>query len=417
MRIVFVNRFYAPDHSATSQMLTDLAVALAKGGDEVHVVTSRLLYDDPAARLSVNETLDGVAVHRVRTSTFGRRNLAGRAIDYLSFYITASLLLFRLIRRGDIVVAKTDPPLVSIPVGWVVRLRKARQVNWLQDLFPEVATVLGVRMAQGVSGKLLARLRDRSLHVAARNVVPGRLMQDRLSVRGIDPGSIVVIPNWADGAAVQPVAHAANPLRDAWGLADKFVVGYSGNLGRAHEFQTIVDAALVLRPESDIVFLIIGGGAGDKTFGEPADPSSPNIIRKPYQRRELLAQSLGMIDVHLVSLRPEMEGLVVPSKFYGIAAAGRPTIFIGDRDGEIGALVRRLECGIAVIPSDAGGLADAIVLLREDVALQARMGANARNAFNALYEKDIAVESWRKLLTTVAQTEPGIPRTPAQSLP
>ena len=130
MRIIFVNRFYAPDHSSTSQMLTDLAVALAAGGMEVHVVTSRLRYDDPADLLPPRENLDGVSVHRVRTSAFGRGTLLGRAIDYASFYVAASVRLLALVRRGDVVVAKTDPPLISVPVGWVARIRGAWNVNW-----------------------------------------------------------------------------------------------------------------------------------------------------------------------------------------------------------------------------------------------------------------------------------------------
>ena len=117
MRIIFVNRYYAPDHSATSQMLTDLACALAAGGADVHVITSRQRYDEPGAALASREVLDGVTVHRVRASVFGRGNLFGRSLDYLSFYVAASFALFRLARAGDIVVAKTDPPLISIPVG------------------------------------------------------------------------------------------------------------------------------------------------------------------------------------------------------------------------------------------------------------------------------------------------------------
>ena len=100
MKIVFVNRFYAPDHSATSQMLTDLAIALAAGGAEVQVVTSRLRYDDAAASLAPHELIDGVEVHRVWTSRFGRGNLAGRALDYLSFYVAAGAKLFGLVAVG-----------------------------------------------------------------------------------------------------------------------------------------------------------------------------------------------------------------------------------------------------------------------------------------------------------------------------
>lgn len=403
MKIIFVNRYYAPDHAATSQMLTDLAAALAAGGADVHVVTSRQRYDEPGAALAAREAIDGVTVHRVRASVFGRGNLLGRALDYLSFYVAASVALFRLARSGDIVVAKTDPPLISIPVGWVARLRRARQVNWLQDLFPEVATALGVRLAQGAFGRLLAWARDRSLRAAARNVVLSNAMRSRLVARNVAAESIVVVPNWADGSALRPIPRDANPLRSEWGLAGKFVVGYSGNMGRAHEFQTILDAAVALREERDIVFLFIGGGAQQSWLAQEAARLQVNAVFQPYQPREMLAQSLGVADAHFVSLRPELEGLVVPSKFYGILAVGRPVVFIGDANGELGREVAAAKCGFAVREGDAAGLVAAIRTLRDDAALCGRMGSSARRVFDEAYDKPIAIGKWRWVLEEVGR--------------
>ena len=341
MKIIFVNRFYAPDHSATSQMLTDLAAALAADGIPVHVVTSRLRYDDAAASLAPREAIDGVDVHRVWTSGFGRGNLVGRAFDYLSFYVTAAAKLAALARSGDVIVAKTDPPLVSVVAGWVARMRGARLVNWLQDIFPEVAANLGVGPTRGAVGRLLRWLRDGSLRHAAANVVLGRRMRERVTALGVDPRKIAVIPNWADGARLRPMPRDGNPLRAEWGLGDRFVVGYSGNLGRVHDFRTVLDAADALRAQPDIVFQFIGGGAQMEALRQTvAERRLPNVVFKPYQPREMLGQSLGAADVHLVTLRPELEGLVVPSKFSGVAAVGRPTIFIGDPEGEIGSIVR-----------------------------------------------------------------------------
>src|SRR5262249_41650197 len=115
MRLIFINRFFFPDHSATSQILSDLAFFLAGFGHEVHIITSRQRYDNPRASLSSKESIRGVRIHRVRTTRFGRRHLLGRIIDYLSFYLTVQVALLRRARGGDIVVAKTDPPLLSIP--------------------------------------------------------------------------------------------------------------------------------------------------------------------------------------------------------------------------------------------------------------------------------------------------------------
>jgi glycosyltransferase involved in cell wall biosynthesis len=402
MKIVFVNRFYAPDHSATSQMLTDLAIALAAGGAVVQVITSRLRYDDVAASLAPHEVIDGVEVHRVWTSRFGRGNLAGRALDYLSFYVAAGAKLFGLVRSGNVVVAKTDPPLVSVVAGGVARMRGARLVNWLQDLHPEVAANLGMAPARGPGGALLRWLRDGSLRHAAANVVLGQRMRECVTTLGVDPKTIVVIPNWADGALLRPAERGANPLRAEWGLGDKFVVGYSGNLGRVHEFGTVLDAAEALRSQADIVFLFIGDGAQKAALATAAQERGlSNILFRPYQPRAALGRSLGAADVHLVTLRPELEGLVVPSKFYGVAAVGRPAIFIGDPEGEIGSVVREAECGMCVQQGDAEGLAQAITALRDDSALRERMGANARRVFEERYDRRITVERWRRLLRDV----------------
>ena len=149
MKIVFLNRYFYPDHSATSQLLADVAFHLVGAGHEVHVITSRQLYDSPATRLAASEREHGVQVHRVWTSRFGRRRLVGRASDYLSSCFSAAMRLFGLASTGTVIVAKTDPPLISVFAAWVARLRGARLVNCLQDVFPEVALELGVKVLRG----------------------------------------------------------------------------------------------------------------------------------------------------------------------------------------------------------------------------------------------------------------------------
>src|SRR5688572_28031791 len=172
-KIVFVNRFYFPDFSATSQMLTDVAVRLASQGIDVHVICSRQLYENAAADLPREQRIDGVIVHRVWTAKYGRKSLRGRALDYASFYLTATAQLFRLLRPGDVAVVKTDPPLLSVVAAPAVLLRGAKLVNWLQDVFPEVASRLGVARLNPVLLTGLQALRDRSLGCARANVVLG----------------------------------------------------------------------------------------------------------------------------------------------------------------------------------------------------------------------------------------------------
>lgn len=245
MRVTFVNRYYYPDISATSQMLYDLTRRLAREGIEVSVVCSRQRYDDPHANLPKYEIIEGVHVHRVRSTRFGRGGLVGRGCDYASFYPSAAFKLLEVVKTGDVVVAKTDPPLISVVAAAVAQWRGAKLINWLQDVFPEVASRLGHKMPKWLDA-YLARLRDRSLQFAQVNVAIGTRMQEYLLRRGIKAERIQVIENWADADSVESKPASDSQLRTRLGLQGKFVVGYSGNLGRAHEFETLLQAAVLL---------------------------------------------------------------------------------------------------------------------------------------------------------------------------
>jgi colanic acid biosynthesis glycosyl transferase WcaI len=402
-KIIFANRFFAPDHSATSQLLSDLAFHLAACGNDVRVLTSRQRYDQPQASLPETETIGGVLVYRLATTRFGRSALLGRSLDYCSFYLSMWRAALALAERGDILVAKTDPPLLSVVAMTVARRRGLRLVTWQQDLYPEIATLLGLPFIKGPLGRALARLRDRSLRAAAANVVVGDRMAERVRSCGIPPDRIHVIPNWCDDEEIRPVARCGNPLRREWGLEDRFVVGYSGNLGRAHEFETMLGAAERLRDQPSIVFLLIGGGNQfDELRRRVKQRRLDGLFRfVPYQERAVLRNSLGVPDLHWISLKPELEGVIFPSKLYGIAAAGRPIIAIAAEDGEIGGLVRSYDCGVVIAPGDAAALAIALRDLSKDRCRLAAMGRRAREMLETHFTRRQAFARWRELLAAI----------------
>jgi glycosyltransferase involved in cell wall biosynthesis len=399
-RLIFINRFFAPDHSATSQILSDLAFDHAGAGREVHLVTSRQIYDDPKAALPERETINGVDVHRVASTGFGRAALIGRSVDYVSFYRSVSRCLNDIVRPGDIVIAKTDPPLMSVVARPAARRNGARLVNWLQDIYPETAVELGVPFMRGPVAASLVALRNATLRAAAATVVVGDLMGRKVEALGAPAQRIHVIPNWCNDEDIRLVAQADNPLRREWNLADKFVLGYSGNLGRAHDFATVLGAAERLRDEPRVAFLMIGGG---KRFAElSAAVQSRGLAGAfrflPYQARALLSYSLGAADVHWVSLDPRLEGLMVPSKFYGIAAAGKPIIVVGDPNGELARLVRLNACGFAIAPGDSEALAATLRRLSETPRTVSEMGTRARQMLDAHFTRRQGLARWRQLL-------------------
>lgn len=403
-QIIFLNRYFHPDHSATSQILSDLAFHLAATGRRVHVVTSRQLYDDPAAQLPPEETVRGVQVHRVATTQFGRGHLPGRALDYVSFYASVWRGIAALAEPGDVIVAKTDPPLLSVVALHAARRRHARLVNWLQDLYPEVAAELGIPSMKGLVGSLIGFFRNRSLKQADANVVLGSAMAAKVHDCGVGKGAIHVIPNWCDDEDVVPIAAQDNPLRRDWGLTDKFVVGYSGNLGRAHEFDTLLGAAERLRDDSHIVFVCIGGGQHfDELRRRVRERGLEHSFQlQPYQLQAALKYSLSLPDVHWISLRPQLEGLLFPSKFYGVAAAGRPVIAIADPRGEIAGLVERHRCGFAIAPGETGKLVALLADLSRAPLECAEMGARARKMIEAEFTRHQALQRWQSLFAALA---------------
>jgi len=418
-RLIFINRFFYPDISATSQILFDLTTRLAKEGFEVHVICSRQKYDDPNANLPAVAHVGSVAVHRVRTTRFGRRHLRGRAVDYASFYLSAMTRLLTLARSGDVVIAKTDPPLISIPAAVVAKLRRARLINWLQDIFPEIASKLDSNPLPAWLDGWLRNMRDASLRAADVNIVLGTRMREYLVKRDVPAERLRIIENWSDDSSIKPKPVEESALRSRLGLQGKFVVGYSGNMGRAHEYETILHAAERLRKERDIVFLMIGGGVKFEELRHEADGRGlSNFIFLPYQAREALADSLAAADVHLACLQPLLEGLIVPSKFYGILAAARPVVFIGDPDGEIARAIRQLECGGVVTHQDADGLVSELWRLKQDPQHRRDAGKRARDAIEACYSFTHAMEKWRDVLQSgAAASVEHEPREVARSTP
>jgi glycosyltransferase involved in cell wall biosynthesis len=204
-------------------------------------------------------------------------------------------------------------------------------------------------------------------------------MRERLVARGLPAGAVRVVPNWPP-AAVHPVPHEANPFRRAHGLEGRFVVMYSGNMGLAHPFTAVLDAAARLArdvPEAVVAFV----GEGPRKAFLQADVRRrglPNVRFLPFQPRARLAESLSAADLHLVTMEARLAGLVVPSKLYGVMAAGRPVLFLGPAGSEAARVVRLHDAG-TVLPArpDGAALAAEVRAWHADPARRARAGARA----------------------------------------
>ncbi|KQY26674.1 glycosyltransferase family 4 protein [Rhizobium sp. Root482] len=401
MKVVFANRYFHPDQSATSRVVSKLAFALAARGFEVTAITSRALHDRTDVRLDRDETVSGVRIRRLETSHFGRDRIGGRALDYLIFHLAAFLWGLGNVSKGDVCVLCTDPPMLSVTGTLAMRLKGAKVVNWVLDLFPETAIELGLLRRKGVLATVSLWLRDLAFRASDAVVCPTRTMAQHVCRHVKNKARIVVVHNFSDTKEIGVVAPAENRLRRAWGLEGSFVVGYSGNFGRAHDFTTLLDAASLLRDRSDIRFLMIGSGQQHAAVVERARHLGlANMVFKPLQPSRNLAESLGAADVHIVTLLPSLEHCIVPSKFYGILAAGRPSIFIGTHQGEVAQAIAASGCGETVEIGSSVALAALIIDLSAAPERCASMAAIARQLIENDYSADQAIDRWFGILKT-----------------
>lgn len=394
---MLLNQYYAPDEAATAQLLGDLGEALAAAGHEVTAVCSNRSYGDPQRVYPRREILAGVSVVRVGTSGFGRSGVFGRVLDY-GFFLVGALVRVALIRNVDVIVSLTTPPLVSLVGNLVARVKGARAILWSMDVYPDLAFALGKIRSKSLLGRVFSFLARTAAKSAHRVVALGESMAGHLTVYGTP---VEVVHSWADGDAIAPNPETVRAFREGRGWGDRFIVMYSGNLGLAHEFETVTAGIRRLATERPEI-LFVFAGVGPRLHAVQSTLSgSKNVEFHGYVSRDRLGASLTAADVHLVTLKPQMPGLVVPSKIYGILAAGRPTVYVGPSAGEVYEIVQEGSCGTALVNGDVDGFVAAISAYWQDRSRVTREGASARALFVARFTKAQALEKLVNILETV----------------
>ncbi len=395
LRVCYFNRSYWPDTGATGQLLTELAEDLvAVHGMAVTVVTGHPITGE---QLPGRETRNGVEIVRAAGTTFSQRRFAGRATNYLTYFLSALWAAVRLPRQ-DVTVALTDPPIIGL-AALAARPRRG-MVFFCQDIFPEVAGLLADFHSPMVNA-VLDRLNRLLVRRAARVVALGDTMAQRLvDGKGARPSTITVIHNWADTEAIVP-ADKHNVFAAAHGLGDRFVVLHAGNIGHSQNLDAVIEAAAHLRARADILFLFIGDGNRRPALeAAVVERGLANVRFLPFQPRDQLRWTYASSDVCLVSLKPGLAGYIVPSKLYPILAAGRPYLAAVEPSSEVAALTTAHGSGVLTTPGDAGELAAAIVALADDPARRLAMGIRARAA-SALFARDRQVAAHARVLNEV----------------
>ena len=380
MRILLLNQFFWPDSSATSQLLTDLARGLRDRGHEVFAIAADVGY----APSALGEAPPDVTVYRVKALPFVRGRV-GRVLSYLSFYISATLRGLT-IPRPDLVLTLTTPPLLSL-LGTILKLfRGSRHFIWEMDVYPDVAVDLEYFQAGGLADRLTGAVADLSRRRADGILSLGECMRDRLVRRGIPAEKISVAENWADGNAIHPMPRARSD--------GKLVLLYSGNLGLAHDLGTVTEAIAALsKSASDrFRFLFVGSGGRRQELEDFCRSHNIRSVEmRPYAQRASLSESLSAGDIGLVTQREICCGSVVPSKVYGLLAAGKPILFIGPENATPAQIVKRFRCGWHISCGDVPSLVGLLEHLADHPEEVSRAGANARETLLQHYDLRLGV--------------------------
>lgn len=358
--VLILARTFPPDAAAVGQLVYELAGELSSRGWKVGVATC-----------AAGEVVlpDAVQVAReIPAVGFTRKGFAQRLLSYFSQYPALRRAASRLGGPWDIVITTTDPPLQAVLGPGLRRRTGGALVHWCQDIYPELAEELGVLARAGWLARMLRQRSTKALRACDGIVSLGRCMTARLTARGVDPARIHLAENWADHSNVRFEPRGSGRIRAECGFGvDDFVIMYSGNFGLAHPFEAILDAARELAGEARIRFLLAGDGPRSEAVRQgAAQRSLRNVTFLPMQPRQRLSESLGAGDLHLVSMFDRLCGLVVPSKYYGILAAGRPLAFLGPPASEVALSAAESGAGVALAETDSAGLVRHIRALASD---------------------------------------------------
>lgn len=398
-RVLFLNRSYWPDVEATGQLLTELCESLHLSFD-VSVVAGQpnQVRDTNAGVTWQSEPVrNGITIHRISHSQFAKSRMLLKAVNYISF-VRATRRFLRSCETPDVVVFETDPFLLPFEAQRLQKRTGCRMVGYLQDIYPDVAVALG----KVPNNWMIRRLRKSLFSIyrsCDRMVVLSEDMKRLLISGGVDGARVDVVPNWADPEVVRPLERSR--FRVNYGLEDKFVVMYSGNLGLTQRLEEFLLAAELLHDLPHVVFAFVGQGSQRESLVEMVRRLNLTNVRFfDYQPKTELAQSLNAADLHLVPLTRELSQCLMPSKLYGILAAGRPYLTNAPADSELAMLTLKHQVGITVEPGSPKAIADGIRMAANDAAGIRDMGRNARKLALSEFTREKSAEKFRDVLKT-----------------
>ena len=402
-KLLIYAHYYAPDVASTGQILQELAEGI-KDTFDVTVICAVPSYTgtvDPVYRENAFyfEELNGVKIIRVRVPAFTKRDKLSRVKNILSYYRGARKAT-ALAGAQDYVYAVSQPPVLGGMLGVYGKKKlKAKLLYNIQDFNPEQIMAVGYSGAKPLLS-LLLQIDKNSCRKADKVVVVGRDMAQTLEnrFRGEAVPAYCVINNWMDEKKVYPLPLSdvrVTAFRKRYGLEDKFVVMYSGNLGLYYDLPGLIKLLKPYRDREDLAFAFVGEGAVEKELKEYAQAEGlGNVVFIPYQAKEDLVYSLNAADVHWVVNAKGIKGVSVPSKLYGVMAAGKPVLGVLEEGSEARLIIEETGCGLVAAPGDYAAVAEILEkFITKEVDL-AGMGAAGRAYLEKNLTKDVSMEKY-----------------------
>src|SRR5579885_140958 len=409
--LLLCQHFY-PELVSTGLNMTELARELAARGWSVEVCCARPeAVWDRHSQVPESEVYHGVNIKRVRGVGAHRGSIWSRLLFSLSYMLGAARYTDRQRKATDTILDTTNPPFIGL-VAVVMRLLfHVPYIVVVHDVFPEIAVRLKLIRSGSWIEAAWRVLRNCVLRNSECVVVIGRDMKNVIDKVLSDNGpSVEIIPNWSDERTIRPVPRSENPFVQEHGLGERLVVQYSGNMGRTHNLECLLDAAEMLQSDERVVFQFVGDGAKRLNLEALASAKGlRNVQFLPYQPYERLPYVLSAAHLAVVVLESGFEGLSVPSKTYAVMAAGIPVLGLLAPMSEIGRTIEENECGVVISDATGAKVAAVVSELTTNPGRFREMGSNGRNAFLAKYSLAIAVEGYVGALEKIVKHPEGCP--------
>ncbi|ALC82637.1 MULTISPECIES: glycosyltransferase family 4 protein [Bacillus] len=412
-RIVFVINYFYPDFASTGQLLTELCLDLQKDFLITVIAAQSGNYTGEQSKtitLFEEEYLENIKIVRVRLPKVDKTSKMSRMKYVLSYFLLANIALLKE-KSIDAIYTISQPPILGGLIGTIGKfLKKSKHIYNIQDFNPEQAMAVNYTSKQFIF-KLAKKMDMVNCRYSDCVIVVGNDMSETLKKRFKNEKvpHYVVINNWTNEDEIIPLTkeepHIQQFLKDN-SLENKFIIMYSGNIGLYYDLENIIKVTDYFKKYQDLAFVFIGEGAVKKDMQSFVETNGiSNVHFLPYQSKEFIKYSLNAADVHLVVNQKGIKGVSVPSKIYGVMAAGKPVLGVLEQESEVQMLIDKSNCGVVSEPQDYSGIIEKINYLykmkREELS---DLGFNGRNYLEQYLKREISINKYRTVLKKIVES-------------